>query len=198
MSSHCFWITLVNVLTFKVMVFSYAGWNAKLSEDDFRQEYIDYHCKTVIPNSYYQRGDNAVYYLADCFFSRKFWTKFTWTGVSKGATPKSRRGFREFGNVLQLFFEITVVGDPTYSKEKLQNFIQNRLFRYSKTRADSKFLRKSTIRPKRATSNKRDALTTDQIDEEMEMEEAEEVDEQVDEVDEQMSEYLEDESRNSE
>lgn len=83
----------------------------------------------------------------DCLFSRDFWTRFTWTGISRG--QKSKRGFREFGNVLQLLVKLVCIGDPSYSTQKLETFCRNRLFRYSKSRSTNKQLRKSACRPTR-------------------------------------------------
>lgn len=83
----------------------------------------------------------------DCLFTREFWTRFTWTGISRG--QKSKRGFREFGNVLQLLVNLVCIGDPSYTAQKLEEFCRTRLFRYSMSRSTSKRLRKSACRPER-------------------------------------------------
>ncbi|XP_065078867.1 uncharacterized protein LOC135701853 [Ochlerotatus camptorhynchus] len=122
-------------------------WNVKLGNEDLCKKYLVYFTRIIPPNSYSDNGDNACYTIVDCLFTREFWTRFTWTGISRG--QKSKRGFREFGNVLQLLVKIVCIGDPTYSQQKLEAFCRNRLFRYSKSRSTSKQLRKSACRPAR-------------------------------------------------
>lgn len=96
----------------------------------------------------------------DCLFTREFWTRFTWTGISRG--QKSKRGFREFGNVLQLLVRLVCIGDPTYSAQKLETFCSNRLFRYSKSRSTNKLLRRSACRPARKQKRTKRLLQGDQ------------------------------------
>lgn len=112
---------------------------------------VKYFTKIIPPAAYYEKGDSACYLIVDCLFTRTFWNSFTWTGINRG--NKSKRGFREFANVLQLLLAIVSVGDPTYSSLKLESFCKNRLFRYSKARSTSKQLRKSTCRKSRLKRN---------------------------------------------
>lgn len=74
-------------------------WNVKLGNEDLCAQYLVYFARIIPPNSYVNNGDNACYTIVDCLFTRDFWTRFTWTGISRG--QKCKRGFREFGNVLQ-------------------------------------------------------------------------------------------------
>lgn len=92
-------------------------------------------------------GDNAAYIVVDCLFTRPFWNLFTWTGINRG--NKSKRGFREFGNVTQLIVNIVRAGDPFYTLQKFESFCKTRLFRYSKSRSMKPQLRKSSCRPGR-------------------------------------------------
>ncbi|XP_021703770.1 uncharacterized protein LOC110677188 [Aedes aegypti] len=127
--------------------------NKTLSSKQVFDDYVKYFTKIIPPITYYAKGDSACYLLVDCLFTREFWNSFTWTGINRG--NKSKRGFREFANVLQLLLAIVSVGDPTYTNMKLEAFCKNRLFRYSKTRSSSKQLRKSTCR--RTKTKKDDA-----------------------------------------
>ncbi|XP_055522730.1 uncharacterized protein LOC129716909 [Wyeomyia smithii] len=108
------------------------------------EEYIKYFTKIIPPTSYYESLYFACYKILDCFFTRPFWNNFTWTGINRG--NKSKRGFRESANVLQLLFAIVSIGDPTYTRIKLESFCMNRLSRYSKARSSSKQLLRSTCR----------------------------------------------------
>lgn len=109
---------------------------------------LEYFSKIIIPNAYIQKGDNACYTVVDCLFTRDFWTKMTWTGISRG--NKAKRGFREYGNVIQLLGDIVRIGDPSYTAQKLELFCRNKLFRYCKPRSTCQKLRKSACRPKRS------------------------------------------------
>lgn len=124
---------------------------------------ITYFAKIVAPDTYIERGDSACYIIVDCLFTRAFWDRFTWTGINRG--NKSKKGFREFANVLQLILAIVRVGDPTYTSQKLETFCKTRLFRYSKARSISKQLRKSACRPNRKkqgqNSNQQDEINCD-------------------------------------
>lgn len=120
---------------------------------------LTYFTRIIPPNSYDNNGDNACYTIVDCLFTRDFWTRFTWTGISRG--QKSKRGFREFGNVLQLLVKLVCIGDPSYTVQKLEDFCRTRLFRYSKTRSTNKQLRKSACRP--ARKQKRKKVHDDQV-----------------------------------
>lgn len=62
---------------------------------------------------------------------------------------KCKRGFREFGNVTELILNLVQIGDPSYTKQRLEKFCKIRLFRHSKTRATHKMVRKSSCRNKR-------------------------------------------------
>lgn len=57
------------------------------------------------------------------------------------------------------------VGDPTYTRSRLELFCRNRLFRYSKARSSSKNLRKPTCRA-RGKKHQADDLGDDQADDE--------------------------------
>ncbi|XP_062556649.1 uncharacterized protein LOC134221474 [Armigeres subalbatus] len=118
--------------------------NKLLANKQVFEDYVKYFTKIIPPATYWERGDSACYLIVDCLFTRGFWNSFTWTGINRG--NKSKRGFREFGNVVQLLLAIVNVGDPTYTNTKLETFCKNRLFRYSKARSSSKLLRKSTCR----------------------------------------------------
>lgn len=69
-------------------------------------------------------------------------------------SEKSKRGFREFGNVTELMLNLVQIGDPSYQKQDLEKFCKTRLFRHSKTRAKSKVFRKSSCRVKQRVSRK--------------------------------------------
>ncbi|XP_058840183.1 uncharacterized protein LOC131695705 [Topomyia yanbarensis] len=127
------------------------AWNAQLTNKDLRMKYLAYFSKIIIPNSYAGKGDNACYTVVDCLFTRGFWNLFTWTGINRGY--KSKRGFREFGNVTDLILKIVQIGDPCYTARSLELFCKKRLFRYSKARSLSKQLRKSACRPGRKEAN---------------------------------------------
>ncbi|XP_058448998.1 uncharacterized protein LOC131428960 [Malaya genurostris] len=135
------------------------NFNKKLASKQVREEYIKYFSKIIVPVAYYSKGDSACYLIVDCLFTRAFWNAFTWTGISRGT--KSKRGFREFANVLQLLLAIVSVGDPTYTSIKLETFCKNRLFRYSKSRCSSKQLRKSTCR---LTKKKKDEACSNSVE----------------------------------
>ncbi|XP_055544990.1 uncharacterized protein LOC129730038 [Wyeomyia smithii] len=119
-------------------------WNVRLGNEDLCEKYVVYFSRIIPPNAYIGNGDSACYTIVDCLFTRDFWTRFTWTGISRG--KKSKQGFREFGNILQLLVRLVCIGDPTYNAQKLESFCKNRLFRYSKSRSMSKQLRKSACR----------------------------------------------------
>ncbi|XP_062549884.1 uncharacterized protein LOC134214541 [Armigeres subalbatus] len=123
------------------------SFNKILASKQVFEDYVKYFTKIIPPATYYEKGDSACYLIVDCLFTRTFWNSFTWTGINRG--NKSKRGFREFVNVLQLLLAIVSVGDPTYSSIKLESFCKNRLFRYSKARSSSKQPRKSTCRKTR-------------------------------------------------
>lgn len=114
---------------------------------------MEYFSKIIIPNSFTEKGDNAFYIVADCLFTRRFWNRFTWTGVNRG--EKSKHGFREFGNVTQLLLTIVQIGDPSYTRQQLEKFCKTRLFRHAKSRSSNKMLRKSSCRTKRGAKGKR-------------------------------------------
>ncbi|XP_065094933.1 uncharacterized protein LOC135715880 [Ochlerotatus camptorhynchus] len=122
-------------------------WNAELTNDALQMKYMEFFSRIIVPNSYVEKGDNAFYVIADCLFTRQFWNRFTWTGVNRG--HKSKRGFREFGNVTELLLKLIQIGDPTYTKQQLEKFCKTRLFRHAKTRSANKMLRKSSCRTKR-------------------------------------------------
>lgn len=144
------------------------AWNIKLNSKSLCRKYVcpitsnnvqsfnwpfftfqlEYFSKIIIPNSYNGKGDNACYTVVDCLFTRDFWTKLTWARVSRG--NKSKKGFREYGNVTQILCKIVQIGDPLYTAKSLEVFCKNRLFRYSKSRSASQKLRKSACRPNRA------------------------------------------------
>uniref|UniRef100_A0A0P6IXW0 DUF4806 domain-containing protein n=1 Tax=Aedes aegypti TaxID=7159 RepID=A0A0P6IXW0_AEDAE len=126
-----------------------AKWNIKLNNKELQRRYLEYFSKIIIPNAYNQKGNNACYTVVDCLFSREFWTKMTWTGISR--SDKAKRGFREYGNVTQLLGDIVRIGDPSYTAQQLELFCRNRLFRYCKSRSTSRRLRKSACRPKRSS-----------------------------------------------
>ncbi|XP_062711083.1 uncharacterized protein LOC115262857 [Aedes albopictus] len=123
------------------------NWNAKLADSELCNQYLQYFTRIIPPNSYANNGNNACYTIVDCLFTREFWDRFTWTGISRG--QKSKRGFREFGNVLGLLLKLVQIGDPTYTTQKLEEFCRTRLFRYSRSRCSNKQLRKSACRPTR-------------------------------------------------
>ncbi|XP_058448682.1 uncharacterized protein LOC131428654 [Malaya genurostris] len=135
------------------------NFNKKLASKQVREEYIKYFSKIIVPVAYYSEGDSACYLIVDRLFTRAFWNAFTWTGISRGT--KSKRGFRELANVLQLLLAIVSVGDPTYTSIKLETFCKNRLFRYSKSRCSSKQLRKSTCR---LTKKKKDEACSNSVE----------------------------------
>ncbi|XP_055611216.1 uncharacterized protein LOC129757876 [Uranotaenia lowii] len=122
-------------------------WNLKLGNQTLCDKYLTYFTRIIPPSSYHSNGNNACYTIVDCLFTRDFWTRFTWTGINRG--EKSKRGFREFGNVLHLLLKLVCIGDPTYTAQKLEDFIRSRLFRYCKPRSSSKKLRRSATRPSR-------------------------------------------------
>ncbi|XP_062537836.1 uncharacterized protein LOC134206161 [Armigeres subalbatus] len=122
-------------------------WNVKLRNEELCSQYLQYFTRIIPPNSYESNGNNACYTIVDCLFTRDFWNNFTWTGISRGET--SKRGFREFGNILQLLLKLVRIGDPTYTAQKLEVFCRTRLFRYSKSRCTNQRLRKSSCRPTR-------------------------------------------------
>ncbi|XP_055597085.1 uncharacterized protein LOC129747094 isoform X2 [Uranotaenia lowii] len=122
-------------------------WNAALADETLRNKYLEYSATIITPKTYHGKGDNAVYLIADLFFCRTFWNSFTWTGINRG--DKSSRGFREFGNILKLILDITLIGDSTYTMQNLADFFRTKLFRYGKSRAKSKMLRRSMCRPRR-------------------------------------------------
>ncbi|XP_065087697.1 uncharacterized protein LOC135709316 [Ochlerotatus camptorhynchus] len=93
-------------------------WNAELTNDALQMKYMEFFSRIIVPNSYVEKGDNAFYVIADCLFTRQFWNRFTWTGVNRG--HKSKRGFREFGNVTELLLKLIQIGDPTYTKQQLE------------------------------------------------------------------------------
>ncbi|XP_055542617.1 uncharacterized protein LOC129728223, partial [Wyeomyia smithii] len=134
-------------------------WNSALSNSDIEHKYLTYFSKIIIPNSYNGNGDNACYTAVDCLFTRNFWNQFTWTGINRGA--KSKRGFREFGNVTQLILKIVQIGDPLYTAQKLEAFCKTRLFRYAKARSSNKQLRRSACRPERKLITKKILNQTD-------------------------------------
>ncbi|XP_065075535.1 uncharacterized protein LOC135699262 [Ochlerotatus camptorhynchus] len=123
------------------------NFNKLLANVDVFNDYVKYFSKIIAPDTYSERGDSACYLIVDCLFTRAFWNNFTWTGINRG--NKSKRGFREFANVLQLLLKIVRVGDPFYTIKKLESFCKDKLFRYSKARSTSKQLRKPTCRQKR-------------------------------------------------
>ncbi|XP_058830200.1 uncharacterized protein LOC131689252 isoform X2 [Topomyia yanbarensis] len=123
-------------------------WNIELADDELCQQYLKYFAKIITPNSHLGKGDNACYTIVDCLFTREFWNQFTWTGINRG--KKSKRGFREFGNVKQLLLNIIRIGDPSYNVHKLESFCKTRLFRHAKARALNPRLRKSVCRPGRS------------------------------------------------
>ncbi|XP_058116610.1 uncharacterized protein LOC131287658 [Anopheles ziemanni] len=129
-----------------------ARFNMSLSNKELFTDYINYFKRIIPTNTYNGTGDSACYVVADCLFKRQFWTSLTWTGINKG--HKSTKGFREYGNVLQLIFEVVHNGDPSYCKNNLEDFLKTKIFRYSKQRALSKQLRKSTCRPNRSRRSK--------------------------------------------
>ncbi|XP_062541866.1 uncharacterized protein LOC134209860 [Armigeres subalbatus] len=124
------------------------AWNIKLNNKELCRSYLDYFSKIIIPNAYNEKGDNACYIIVDCLFTRDFWTTMTWTGISRG--NKAKRGFRECGNVTKLLCSIAQIGDPLYTATKLEMFCRNRLFRYCKSRASNRQLRKSACRKRRS------------------------------------------------
>ncbi|XP_019537992.3 uncharacterized protein LOC109409039 [Aedes albopictus] len=127
-------------------------WNTDLAQDAVRKKYMEYFSKIIVPNSYLEKGDDAFYIISDCLFTRRFWNRFTWTGVNRGG--KSERGFREFGNVTELLLSLVQVGDPMYTRLLLEKFCKTRLFRHAKSRSTNKMLRKSSCRTKRSGKKK--------------------------------------------
>ncbi|XP_055536623.1 uncharacterized protein LOC129725157 isoform X2 [Wyeomyia smithii] len=129
-----------------------AEWNIKLNSKALRRRYLEYFSKIIIPNAYCEKGDNACYTLVDCLLTRDFWTKMTWTGISRRGN-KAKRGFREYGNVTQLLCNIVQIGDPSYTACKLEVFCRNRLFIYCKSRSTNRQLRKSACRNQRSSKS---------------------------------------------
>ncbi|XP_065076058.1 uncharacterized protein LOC135699694 [Ochlerotatus camptorhynchus] len=138
-------------------------WNIKLNNEELCRKYLEYFSKIIIPDAYNDKGDNACYTAVDCLFTREFWTKMTWTGISR--SNKAKRGFREYGNVTQLLCSIVQIGDPSYTANKLEMFCRNRLFRYCKSRSTNRQLRKSACRQRHG--HKSNAPTLDTANEEI-------------------------------
>nr|XP_029734524.1 uncharacterized protein LOC109425904 [Aedes albopictus] len=90
-------------------------WNITLNNKELQRRYLEYFSKIIIPNAYNQRGDNACYTVVDCLFTREFWTKMTWTGISR--RNKSKRGFHEYGNVVQLLGDIVRISGETINQK---------------------------------------------------------------------------------
>ncbi|XP_053699461.1 uncharacterized protein LOC128746438 [Sabethes cyaneus] len=135
-----------------------ADWNIKLNSKELCRKYLEYFSKIIIPSAYKEKGDNACYTLVDCLFTRDFWTKMTWTGISRG--NKAKRGFREYGNVTQLLCSIVQIGDPSYTARKLEMFCRNRLFRYCKSRSTNRQLRRSACRKRRGYKSPKETEKT--------------------------------------
>ncbi|XP_062712281.1 uncharacterized protein LOC115267916 [Aedes albopictus] len=133
--------------------------NTRLADPTVQQKYLDYFSKIVHPKSCSGNGDNALYTVVDYLFTRDFWNNFTWTGINRG--QKSSRGFREFANVIHLLLNIVLLGDSAYDSQRLEQFCRTKLFRYSKSRAAGKQLRKSTCRPGRKRPPLDDSRSSD-------------------------------------
>ncbi|XP_065079418.1 uncharacterized protein LOC135702318 [Ochlerotatus camptorhynchus] len=138
-------------------------WNIKLNNEELCRKYLEYFPKIIIADAYNDKGGNVCYTVVDCLFTREFWTKMTWTGIS--GSNKAKRGFREYGNVTQLLCSIVQIGDPSYTANKLEMFCRNRLFRYCKSRSTNRQLRKSACRQRHG--HKSNAPTLDTANEEI-------------------------------
>lgn len=112
---------------------------------------MNYFQKIIYAGSYGGNAESACYAVSEILFHREFWTKFTWTGVSKG--NKSNRAFRSFGNIIYLLINIVIETDNMFNFSKLEKFCREKLFRHAKERANAQLLRKSTSRKVRSRKN---------------------------------------------
>ncbi|XP_055697101.1 uncharacterized protein LOC129798138 [Phlebotomus papatasi] len=78
-------------------------------------------------------GKKVAYQLIDLLLSRKLFTKFSWTGKSK---MSSKIAFKNFKNIIQVFFEIVRKADGKMSKNDIENFFKLKILKYSKERAN--------------------------------------------------------------
>lgn len=94
-------------------------------------------------------GQNCAYSLADKMFNRTLLTSFTWTGIS---IDQSKKAFNVYRNLVRIFFEAVNAADDTFTQIDTESFFQNKLLKYSKSRATKRSrTRSSTARvvPKR-------------------------------------------------
>lgn len=87
-------------------------------------------------------GQNVCYELIDHFFDRKVLLLCSWSGGSKGETPKF--SMKDCERILNIFFKIVHSVNITFSRKLLEDFFK-KITRNSKKRSEAKGMRQSSI-----------------------------------------------------
>jgi len=93
-------------------------------------------------------GKSKAYDLADEMFSRRFFTNFTWTGLS--AKNESKIALQKYKRMIDMFWKIIFNCDNSFNSDMNKKFLQN-LMNKSKARSDEV----STNKRKRSAPKKR-------------------------------------------
>lgn len=100
------------------------------------------------------KGANNCFALVDVMFTRKFLTKCSWSGGSRGDVKTC---FKMFTRVIKLFFEIIYQSDNAFTFQECESFFKI-ILKNSVKRLSAKLMRKSTPRNRRKKVNKTENL----------------------------------------
>lgn len=88
------------------------------------------------------KGEKAAYTLVDFGFSRNLMTLFSWGGnIKKGHQQK--KCFKQYENVINIFYNVVKTADPSYTKVEMKNFFQNKVLTHAVRRNTNEVRRSS-------------------------------------------------------
>ncbi|XP_050301566.1 uncharacterized protein LOC126739794 [Anthonomus grandis grandis] len=82
-----------------------------------------------------QKWKQASYRLSSFMFTKELLTLFSWTGKSK--TSDSKESFGRLVNILDVFFTVVSLSDPTFSHVQKEEFFKDGILKHSKTRLNA-------------------------------------------------------------
>lgn len=105
----------------------------KLDDPRFRNVASNYFGKQIIyiPG---QLARSYAYTLIDIIFTRQVLTAYTWTG-STTSSEENKLPFSLYNNIIKLFFQVIHSTDNSYTWIENQDFIQIKVLKYARSRA---------------------------------------------------------------
>lgn len=101
---------------------------------------LDYYRKIVGPSTHVNNGRTVAYRIIDDFLDRNLLTSYSWTGAGDG-----KMKFCTYGNIVNLIFQIVLIGDPNFTLDNVHRFFKD-ILKHAKVRAESNQVRQPTAR----------------------------------------------------